>query len=240
MTFGGFVFWGGRRERGGMFTGLIEEIGRVGRVEKTGESARLTVEAPAMAPALEVGESVAVDGACLTVELVTGTGFVAFASQETLSRTTLGGVSAGRMVNLERALCLGDRLGGHLVAGHVDATGVLRGLESFEGGWVLRVEAPREILELSVPKGSITVDGISLTLVDLTEDSFTVSVIPETYRATTLRLKRVGDRVNLESDLMGKYVARCLGAYGLNLEKNGGARAPQPATALELLLRRRS
>jgi riboflavin synthase len=223
-----------------MFTGLIEEIGRVGQVEKTGESTRLTVEAPAMAPALEVGESVAVEGACLTVERLTATGFVAFASPETLKRTTLSEVRAGRSVNLERALRLGDRLGGHLVAGHVDATGVLRGLEPFEGGWVLRVEAPREIIEVSVPKGSIAVDGISLTLVDLSEEGFTVSVIPETYRATTLRLKRVGDRVNLESDLMGKYVARCLGAYGVNLEKNAGTPSPQPATALELLLQRRS
>jgi riboflavin synthase len=141
-------------------------------------------------------------------------------------------------VNLERALRLGDRLGGHLVAGHVDATGVLQALDPFEGGWILRVEAPREILEVSVPKGSITVDGVSLTLVELTEDAFTVSVIPETYRATALQYKRTGDRVNLESDLMGKYVARCLGAYGVNPETNGGPRAPQPATALELLLRR--
>jgi riboflavin synthase len=105
-----------------MFTGLIEEIGQVARIEKAGESARLTVEAPGMAVALEIGESVAVDGACLTVETRTNTGFVAFASEETLKRTTLGGVSAGRRVNLERALRLGDRLGGHLVAGHVDAT----------------------------------------------------------------------------------------------------------------------
>ncbi|HNY26083.1 MAG TPA: riboflavin synthase [Candidatus Sumerlaeota bacterium] len=223
-----------------MFTGLIEEVGQVERIEKAGESARLTVEAPRMAPALEVGESVAVDGTCLTVEILTGTGFVAFASAETLKRTTLSAMSAGRKVNLERALRLGDRLGGHLVQGHVDATGGLRGLEPFEGGWVLSVEAPREILDVSVPKGSIAVDGISLTLVDLTADGFTVSMIPETYRATALQYKRTGDRVNLESDLMGKYVARCLGAYGVNLETNGGPRVPQPATALELLLRRRS
>lgn len=196
-----------------MFTGLIEEIGDIKRIERQGLSARLAISAPGMAVSLVVGESVCVDGACLTVEGTSGQEFTAFASEETLSRTTLGVARTGRRVNLERALRLGDRLGGHLVAGHVDATGVFLSLEPrSEGGW-LKVRAPASILSVSVPKGSVTLDGISLTLVDVDREDFTVAVIPQTFRATTLHLRQPGDDVNLESDLIGKYVARAAGAY---------------------------
>ena len=218
-----------------MFTGLIEEVGRLGALTPLpGHAARLRIEAPGMAAGLRRGESVAVDGACLTVEDTDAGGFGAFASDETLARTTLGAAAPGRAVNLERALRLGDRLGGHLVAGHVDATGRFLALEGRGGseGWLLRVAAPKAILEVSVPKGSIAVDGISLTLVDVLADSFTVAVIPETYQATALRFRQAGESVNLESDLIGKYVARALGAYG------GGTASRRPGTVLEMLLTR--
>lgn len=218
-----------------MFTGLIEEVGRLGSVAPLpGGAARLRIEAPGMAADLRRGESVAVDGACLTVEEISGGSFGAFASDETLARTTLGAATPGRPLNLERALRLSDRLGGHLVAGHVDATGRFVALEPRGGteGWLLRVAAPRAILEVSVPKGSIAVDGISLTLVDVLADSFTVAVIPETFQATALRFRQSGESVNLESDLIGKYVARALGAYG------GGAVSRHPGTPLEMLLAR--
>jgi len=197
-----------------MFTGLIEQVGRLERVEPMGRTARFWILAPGMAPELAQGESVAMDGACLTVERAAGDSFLAFASEETLSRTTLGEARPGREVNLERALRFGDRLGGHLVAGHVDATGALVSLEGRGEGYLLRVQAPREILDVSVSKGSIAVDGISLTLVEVSDVDFTAAIIPQTYQNTSLRARRPGDRVNLESDLMGKYVAKVLGARG--------------------------
>jgi riboflavin synthase len=196
-----------------MFSGLIEEIGRITRIERQGKEARIAIAAPCIAPALAVGESIAVDGACLTAERVGSGGFVAFTSEETLVRTTLGDARSGRSVNLERALRMGDRLGGHLVAGHVDATGTFIALEPRGEGFLLRVAAPAEILSLSVAKGSITVDGISLTLVSVGSSDFTVAVIPQTHRATTLHERRAGDPVNLESDMIGKYVAKNMGAW---------------------------
>jgi riboflavin synthase len=197
-----------------MFTGLIEQIGTLERIEPSGQTARLWIAVPGLAAELTPGESVAVDGACLTVERADGGSFVAFASDETLSRTTLGQARPGREVNLERALRFGDRLGGHLVSGHVDATGTLLSLEPRGEGYLLRVEAPKEILDASVSKGSIAVDGVSLTLVDVMERGFTAAIIPETYRNTTLRARRPGDAVNLESDLIGKYVAKTLATRG--------------------------
>jgi riboflavin synthase len=196
-----------------VFTGLIETLGRLTRVAPLGRAARFAIQAPGLADRLQVGESVSVDGACLTVEKVEGGAFVAYASDETLAKTTLGEAHSGREVNLERSLALGDRLGGHLVAGHVDAMGRMTALEPREEGWLLRISAPPEILAVSVPKGSIAVDGISLTLVGVDADCFTVAVIPHTYESTTLRSRHPGDRVNLESDLIGKYVAKALAAY---------------------------
>ncbi|MDK2971960.1 MAG: riboflavin synthase [Candidatus Sumerlaeota bacterium] len=193
-----------------MFTGLIQEIGTLEGLVDRGSGTELRLAAPGMAPALERGESIAVDGACLTVETHDAAGFTAFASPETLAKTTLGDRQPGDAVNLERALALGGRLGGHLVSGHVDATGRLRAVKALEDAWEVWVEAPAEILRASIPKGSIAIDGISLTLVDLTADAFSVWIIPETWRHTTLSRRAIGSRVNLETDMIGKYVARYL------------------------------
>lgn len=192
-----------------MFTGLIEEIGTLEAAQFAGDSGRLVV-ACKMAPDLSLGESVAVNGACLSVEKTDARSFTAFTSRETLERTTLKGAKPGQRLNLERALRLGDRLGGHMVAGHVDAVGRFEGLDPVDEGYWLRVAAPASILEVSIPKGSIAVDGISLTLVDVASSRFTVAVIPQTWTDTNLRFLKPGDPVNLESDMIGKYVARLM------------------------------
>ncbi len=216
-----------------MFTGLIESIGTIRALRRSGETARLDIATPAFASELRRGESVAVNGACLTVEAFSDEDFTAFLSSETLENTTLGDAKAGTRVNLERALRMGDRLGGHLVSGHVDAVGRFAGLEPAGEGWLLRVEAPESILDISVPKGSITVDGISLTLVDVTDEYFTVALIAESYKATTLQFRQPGDAVNLESDMLGKYVAKAIETQsGINPKKA----EVRPATPLDLLL----
>jgi riboflavin synthase len=193
-----------------MFTGLIEELGTVRSVTSQGASMRLEIECPRITAGARTGDSIAVDGVCLTAESVSAAGFTAYASPETMRLTALGDRRAGSSVNLERALALGDRLGGHLVSGHVDATGEFRSARLVDQSWEIRIRAPREITRLSVRKGSITIDGISLTIVDLSDDEWSAWIIPETWTRTTLSQRRPGDRVNLESDLIGKYVARLM------------------------------
>ena len=196
-----------------MFTGIVEGIGRVLGLTVSGASGRLRVELGPVAEGVRVGDSVSVDGACLTVARAGG-GVAEFdVSAETLRVSTLGGLAAGGEVNLERSLRVGDRLGGHFVLGHVDGVGRVERLEAAPGQVTLEVSAPPEILSCLIPKGSIAVDGISLTLADLSgPDRFSVAVIPHTLEHTTLRRKSAGDRVNLELDVIGKYVARFLGA----------------------------
>ena len=196
-----------------MFTGLIEEVGRVRALVRRGGGARITVEAVRILEDVREGDSVAVDGACLTVAALDPTGFQADVSPETLERTTLGEFGPGRPVNLERALAAGGRLGGHLVTGHVDGVGVLAGRRRRGNALILTLEAPAEVLAVSVAKGSVAVDGVSLTLNHVGEGTFSVAVIPHTAARTTLGDKAVGSRVNLESDLIGKYVARLLGRW---------------------------
>lgn len=195
-----------------MFTGLIEEVGVVARMERRGAAMGIQIRAPLIAGELLPGESVAIDGACLTVESRDDAGFSAYASEETLLRTTLADFSPGRQVNLERALRLGERLGGHLVSGHVDDVGRMVSLHPRSEGWWLQISAPAHIMGLCVSKGSIAVDGISLTLVDVDDEGFSVAVIPETYRNTTLCQRKAGSRLNLETDLIGKYVMKAVGA----------------------------
>jgi riboflavin synthase len=204
-----------------MFTGIIESIGTVREYSQHPLGARARIAAAGVAAELRAGDSIAVDGACLTVTAVSREGFGCDLSAETLARTTLGQLRAGTRVNLERPLRLGDRLGGHFVTGHVDAVGQIAGRVPQGNGEFLRVGFPRMLAPLLVMKGSIAVDGISLTVAELTEDTLGVALIPYTLEGTTLSQKRAGDAVNLEADLLGKYVARFLGERQTH-KPNGG------------------
>lgn len=196
-----------------MFTGLVEEGGTVARVEPAEGGARLVIAARAVLDGLEVGDSVAVNGACLTAVAVDGDGFAVDAVAETLRRTNLGGVAVGDRVNLERPMRLGDRLDGHLVQGHVDGTGVVRGASPEGASTVLEIVAPSRLLRYVVEKGSITVDGVSLTVAGRLPDAFTVALIPHTMAVTTLGPQAVGRGVNLEVDVVAKYVEALAAPY---------------------------
>jgi riboflavin synthase len=193
-----------------MFTGLVEGLGRVARLTNRSGDAVLCVEPPWPISQAVIGESVAVNGACLTVTGVAGKGFDLGVSAETLGRTTLGGLQIGDQVNLERAMQLGDRLGGHLVSGHVDCQGSIVALNQAGGSLHLEIAMPAEHLALTVEKGSVAVDGISLTVNQVDADRIHLNIIPHTTQATTLNLAKKGDSVNIETDLIGKYVARLL------------------------------
>jgi len=193
-----------------MFTGIIEEMGVVKALERTLAGTRLTILASVVMEGLAVGASVSLNGACLTVVSVGEREFAVDVSPETLSVTTLATLTAGAPVNLERAMKLNDRIGGHLVAGHVDTVGTIRARHQEANAIVLTIEASEEVLRYCVQKGSITIDGISMTINEVTDRTFSVSVIPHTAKGTTLGLKQPGDPVNLESDLIGKYVERLL------------------------------
>ncbi|AEI68234.1 riboflavin synthase [Corallococcus macrosporus] len=190
-----------------MFTGLIQDLGRVERVIPGGMT-DLWIHTSLGAASFELGESIAVNGACLTVVERTGDSFRVQAAPETLRRTTLGAVKPGDRVNLERALALGARLGGHLVSGHVDAVSEV--LETYpEGGsWVMGFRLPEALAPYFIEKGSVAIDGISLTVNTLEAGRFRVQLIPETQERTTLKSRGVGAKVNLEADQIGKYVAR--------------------------------
>lgn len=191
-----------------MFTGIIEVIGTIREFVRHASGAQVTIGAAAIAGSARLGDSLAVDGACLTVVSLDGDAVVCDLSAETLARTTLGGLRVGRLVNLERPLRVGDAVGGHLVAGHVDAVGQVIGRIP-QGDWaVYRIRFPGHLAPFLVPKGSVAVDGISLTIASLAARQLEVAVIPYTLRATTLGEKHAGAQVNLEADLIGKYVAR--------------------------------
>ena len=189
-----------------MFTGIVRERGRVASTQQDGESVRLEITAPRTAAQLSVGDSVSISGACLTATAVSNGNFQVTAVPETLSRTTLGRLAAGDDVNLEAALHAGDALGGHFVQGHVDAVGRVA---SFEDGRVW-VETAPEILRYCVEKGSITVDGVSLTIAGLRDGAFEVALIPHTLEVTTLGALEPGDEVNLEVDVLAKYVEKLI------------------------------
>jgi riboflavin synthase len=195
-----------------MFTGIIETIGTVREWARNAAGARATIVAGPLVEGFRMGDSIAVDGACLTVTALKGKGFTCDLSPETLDRTTLGSLRVGSRVNLERPLRLGDRLGGHLVTGHVDGVGEIVRRTPQGDGEFWRFRFPKDLAPLLVMKGSIAVDGISLTVAALTQDAFGAALIPHTLRHTTLPSKRVGDPVNLEADLLGKHVARFLAA----------------------------
>ncbi|HEU4512902.1 MAG TPA: riboflavin synthase [Nocardioidaceae bacterium] len=193
-----------------MFTGIVEELGTVDGLVDQGDAVRLTVRGPHVTVDAGLGDSISVNGCCLTVAERDQETFTADVMRETLEKTSLGDLAPGDRVNLERAVTPQTRLGGHIVQGHVDGTGELRGRTPSEHWEVVEVGLPASLARYLVPKGSVTVDGISLTVVDVGPDSFTVSLIPETLARTTLGFKQSGDRVNLEVDVIAKYVERLL------------------------------
>ena len=203
-----------------MFSGIVEEMGVVRSFERGLAGARLSILASAILKDLQLGESVSVSGACLTAVEIGEMDFSVDVSVETENVTTLGTLAAGAAVNLERALKLNDRLGGHLVTGHVDGTAILRERTQTGNTLLLTFEVPEPILRYCIPKGSITVDGVSLTINGVLEHGVSVAIIPHTAQVTSLGIKQPGDAVNLETDLIGKYVERLLQHSGRLPEKS--------------------
>ena len=189
-----------------MFTGLVEEMGTVRERVPSAAGARMVIGCDVVREGLAIGDSVSVNGACLTVVQLTDDSFAVDCVEETLRRTTVGDRQAGDRVNLERAMRVGDRLGGHIVQGHVDGTGTIRDITPEGDGVLMSVAADGDLLRYVVEKGSITVDGVSLTVASRQPDGFTIALIPHTMEATTLGPGTVGRRVNLEADVLAKYV----------------------------------
>ena len=193
-----------------MFTGIVEEIGTIRQVEKGRHSAVLHISASEILTDIHIGDSIAVNGVCLTVTAVHANGFAADAMHETLNRTTLAALKNGSHVNLERAMAANGRFGGHIVAGHVDGVGTIDKLQQDDTAIWYTIKAEPPILRYIIEKGSVAVDGISLTVARVSPDRFAVSVIPHTVRVTVLGERREGDKVNLENDMVGKYVEKLL------------------------------
>ncbi|MCX7780053.1 MAG: riboflavin synthase [Negativicutes bacterium] len=208
-----------------MFTGLVEELGRVRTLAKGAKSARLTVAASVVTADLKLGDSIAVNGTCLTVVEFGKTWFTADIMPETVKRTVLRDLKPDDMVNLERTLKVGDRLGGHIVSGHIDGVGVIITRQTEDNAIIVKIKADPSIMRYIIPKGSIAIDGISLTVVECGVDWFSVSLIPHTAKLTTLGYKKIGEAVNLETDIIGKYVEKLVGgiipATGRQYETSG-------------------
>ncbi|MGW2769022.1 riboflavin synthase [Streptomyces sp. NPDC001275] len=194
-----------------MFTGIVEELGEVTAVEDVGDAARFRLRGPVVTEGARHGDSIAVNGVCLTVVEHEGDEFTADVMAETLKRSSLGVLTTGSRVNLERPTAVGARLGGHIVQGHVDGTGTILDRTPSEHWEIVKISLPPDLARYVVEKGSITVDGISLTVVEAGDEHFTVSLIPTTLALTTLGLKQSGEPVNLEVDVVAKYVERLLG-----------------------------
>ena len=205
-----------------MFTGIIEELGRVRSIERRGEGARLVVEARTVVEGTAEGDSISVNGVCLTAIDVQNGSFAADGSAETLQRSTLSTLRAGSVVNLERAVTPATRLGGHIVQGHVDGRGHFLGAEEHGGSWTVRIGYPQELARYFVFKGSVAVEGISLTVAVLTNDYFEIAVIPKTWAVTNLSHLQTGDEVNLEADIIAKYVERILTVGSAASDEGGG------------------
>lgn len=196
-----------------MFTGIVEELGRVAAIQELPDNAiRITIEGPIVLSDANLGDSICVNGVCLTVAQQDGDQFTADVMSETINRTTIGDLLTGSQVNLERPVTLSTRLGGHLVQGHVDAVGEVSAREHSENWDVVTVTPPKELLKYVVEKGSITIDGTSLTVSAVTDSNFSVSLIPSTLDKTTLGIRQIGDRVNLEVDILAKYVEKLVAA----------------------------
>lgn len=193
-----------------MFTGIIEEVGSVTSIRKGAHSCVLTVNASRVLEDVHLGDSIATNGVCLTVTSFTSHSFSADVMHETLNRSSLGSLHIGSPVNLERAMLAGGRFGGHIVSGHIDGVGTISSIKEDDNAVWYTVEAPSSILRYIIEKGSITLDGISLTVAKVTNSNFSVSIIPHTRAQTNLASKKVGDVLNLENDLVGKYVERLM------------------------------
>ena len=195
-----------------MFTGIIEELGRVRNVEMRGENARIIIEARIVTEDTKHGDSISVNGVCLTALDIEEDSFAADVSRETLDRSTLGRLKPGAVVNLERAVTPATRLGGHIVQGHVDARGTFLSAVDHVGSWTVSIAYPPEIARYLVFKGSVAVEGISLTIANLADDQFEIAIIPKTWEVTNFSHLQPGDEVNLEVDVIAKYVERILTA----------------------------
>lgn len=193
-----------------MFTGIIEEVGQIAQIKKQGEFALVTVKAKKVLTDVQLGDSIAVNGVCLTVTSFTKEQFTADVMSETLKRTSLGELSLNSPVNLERAMAANGRFGGHIVSGHIDGTGTVAEITPADNATWYRINASPKLLRYIIEKGSITIDGISLTVVDVNDESFRVSIIPHTIKETNLGSKKIGSLVNLENDIVGKYIEQFL------------------------------
>lgn len=193
-----------------MFTGIIEEVGQIAQIKKQGEFAVVTIKAKKVLTDVQLGDSIAVNGVCLTVTSFTKEQFTADVMSETLKRTSLGELSLNSPVNLERAMAANGRFGGHIVSGHIDGTGTVAEITPADNATWYCINASPKLLRYIIEKGSITIDGISLTVVDVNEQSFRVSIIPHTIKETNLGSKKIGSLVNLENDIVGKYIEQFL------------------------------
>ncbi len=193
-----------------MFTGIIEGLGEIKQISPFGKGIRIAVKPNFLLKNPELGESISVNGVCLTATTIDEHSFTADVSPETLSRTTLGTLRVGEKVNLERALCLGARLGGHLVSGHIDCVGLIKEKRDLGDFFLFRVEIPKKFSKYVIEKGSIAIDGISLTVNQCNLDEFSVAVIPHTASITTMGFRSAGDKVNIEFDVIGKYIEKLL------------------------------
>ena len=198
-----------------MFTGIVEELGKVVAIQEQPDAVRITIHGPTVASDLHRGDSIAVSGTCLTAVEFDSNGFTADVMQETLNLTSLSGIKVGDPVNLERAMTAATRFGGHVVQGHVDGVGSVISREPSENWEWVRVRIPADLMKYVVLKGSITIDGVSLTVNEVGEDFIGLSLIPETLRLTTLGSKQPGDKVNVEADVMAKHIERLLQARGI-------------------------
>jgi len=214
-----------------MFTGIIEGLGAISAIRPSGQGRRLTVDADFELTGSKIGDSISVSGACLTAVRIAGRRFDADVSPETTAKTTFGAARVGERVNLERAMRLSDRIDGHLVSGHIDGTGVIESREAVGNVLVVTIGVPEDLARFMIVKGSVAVDGISLTINTLEPGRFSVCIIPHTAGLTTVGFKPKGERVNIEADMIGKYVERFLSA------RQGPAAAPPPGVTVEMLAR---
>lgn len=218
-----------------MFTGIIEEIGTLDSIQMGTSSAILKISAHNILNDINIGDSIAVNGVCLTVTSFNSSFFKADVMHETLNRSSLARLKKGSMVNLERAMAANGRFGGHIVSGHVDGTGTICGITEDDNAVWYRISADRHVLDYIVEKGSVAIDGISLTVAAVTESDFSVSIIPHTARVTVLGSKKTGDIVNLENDIIGKYVARLMGLAETDNNKGSTAHGKKSDITMEFL-----